>query len=181
MDFLLENNGLDPDNDVTIEFASEATEVTTLLTEDTTGDAVAVLPQPYVTAALAQNDTLRIALSFADEWDKVSDSSKLVTGVFVFNKQFAEENPNLISSFLADYSASVDLALNDVDTAASLIEQYGIVAKAPVAKKALPFCNIAFVTGNEMKETLSGYLQTLYDKNPASVGGTLPSDSFYYG
>ena len=180
LDFLLENNGIDPDKDVTIDFASEATEVSTLLTEDKSGNAVAVLPQPYVTAALAQNDGLRIAISFADEWEKVTSDSKLVTGVFVFNKQFAESNPNLISSFLKDYSESVDFAKNDTDGAAALIEQYGIVAKAPIAKKALPFCNIDFVVGNEMKETLSGYLQTLYDKNPAAVGGTLPSDEFYY-
>ena len=181
LDFLLEKNGLDPDSDVTIEFASEATEVTTLLTENTTGKAVAVLPQPYVTAALAQNDSLRVALSFAEEWDKVATDSKLVTGVFVFNKQFAENNPNLVATFLDDYSSSVDLAINEVDTAAALIEQYGIVAKAPIAKKALPNCNIAFVTGSEMKSTLAGYLQTLYDKNPAAVGGSLPADEFYYG
>ena len=180
LDFLLENNGIDPDNDVIIEFASEATEVSTLLSEDKSGNAVAVLPQPYVTAALAQNDSLRIAISFADEWDKVTSDSKLVTGVFVFNKQFAYNNPNLVASFLKDYSESVDFVKNDADGAAALIEQYEIVAKAPIAKKALPLCNIDFVAGTEMKETLSGYLQTLFDKNPAAVGGALPTDEFYY-
>ena len=181
LDFLLEQNGLDPDSDVTIEFASEATEVATLLTEDTTANAVAVLPQPYVTAVLAQNDSLRVALSFADEWEKVTEDSKLVTGVLVFNKQFAESNPNLVSSFLEDYASSVEFAKTDLDGASTLIEKYGIVAKAPIAKKALPLCNIDFVVGNEMRETLSGYLQTLFDKNPAAVGGTLPLDEFYYG
>lgn len=180
LDFLLENNGINPDTDVTIEFASEATEVSTLLSEDTSGNAVAVLPQPYVTAALAQNDTLRVAISFADEWNKITDESKLVTGVFVFNKQFAENNPNLISAFLKDYAESVDYVKTDIDGASALIEQYGIVAKAPIAKKALPFCNIDFVVGNDMKKTLSGYLKTLFDKNPAAVGGNLPADEFYY-
>lgn len=55
-----------------------------------------------------------------------------------------------------------------------------IVAKAPIAKKALPYCNITFISGDEMKTALSGYLQALYDQNPASVGGELPDDGFYY-
>ena len=181
LDYVLEKNGLDPDTDVKIEFSSEATEVTSLLTSDISGNAVAVLPQPYVTAALAQNETLRIALSLAEEWDKVADDSKLVTGVLVFNKEFASSNPKLVQSFMDDYSASISMTADDVDTTAALIEQYGIVAKAPIAKKALPFCNITFITGSDMKTVLSGYLQTLYDKNPAAVGGNLPADEFYFG
>ena len=181
LDYVLSQNGLDPDKDVTIEFASEATEVSAMLEKDVTGNAVAMLPQPYVTAVTAQNENLRVALSLAEEWDKVTSDSKLVTGVVVIRKDFAEANPNLVASFLSDYAASVDFANSDPDDASALIEQYGIVAKAPLAKKALPFCNITFLTGTELKNALSGYLQTLYDKNPASVGGALPGEDFYYG
>lgn len=181
LDYVLKMNGIDPDTDVKIKFASEATEVSSMLEKDVTGNAVAMLPQPYVTAVTVQNENLRIALSMAEEWDKVSDDSKLVTGVLVFRKEFADENPNLVGTFLNDYSASIDYANNDLDGAAALIEQYGIVAKAPIAQKALPFCNITFLGGKDMKEALAGYLQTLFDKNPASVGGKLPEESFYYG
>ena len=62
---------------------------------------------------------------------------------------------------------------------AALIGALGIV-KAPIAEKALPYCNIVCLTGAEMQEALSAYLQVLYDLNPASVGGKLPEDSFYY-
>ena len=57
---------------------------------------------------------------------------------------------------------------------------YGIVA-APVANKALPFCNIVCITGSEMAEKLSGYLAVLHEANPQSVGGKLPGDDFYFG
>ncbi|MFR9067527.1 MAG: hypothetical protein ACLVJH_12145 [Faecalibacterium prausnitzii] len=43
-------NGLDPDKDVKIEYYSEATEVTAQMAA-ARQDAIAVLPQPYVTAA----------------------------------------------------------------------------------------------------------------------------------
>ena len=67
-----------------------------------------------------------------------------------------------------------------MDTTAELIANAGIVAKAPIAKKALPYCNVEFIDGEEMKEALSGYLNVLYEQNPASVGGALPDDTFYY-
>jgi len=31
-----------------------------------------------------------------------------------------------------------------------------------------------------MKTSVEGYFQVLFDQNPASVGGTLPGDDFYY-
>ncbi len=35
-----------------------------------TQDAIAVLPQPYVTAAGLQDDTLRVALDLTAEWTR---------------------------------------------------------------------------------------------------------------
>ena len=63
--------------------------------------------------------------------------------------------------------------------AAALIEKYDIL-KAAVAEKALPYCNIVCITGDEMQDALSGYLNVLYEQNPDAVGGTLPADDFYY-
>ncbi len=56
----------------------------------------------------------------------------------------------------------------------------GVVAKAALAQKALPQCNIVFETGDEMKTDLETYFKVLYAADPASVGGTLPADDFYY-
>ena len=47
-------------------------------------------------------------------------------------------------------------------------------------KKALPNCNIVCLTGEELKADVSGYLQVLYDADPAAVGGTLPGEDFYW-
>ena len=49
-----------------------------------------------------------------------------------------------------------------------------------MAKVALPQCAIVYIDGEEMTQALSGYLQVLYDQNPASVGGALPDEAFYY-
>jgi len=81
---------------------------------------------------------------------------------------------------LADYAQSVNAANTDLDGTAALCEEQGVVAKAAIAKKALPNCNIVCLTGEELKADVSGYLQVLYDADPAAVGGTLPGEDFYW-
>ena len=175
--YLLTANGLDPDKDVDIQYYSEATEVTAQMA--TTQDAIAVLPQPYVTAAGLKDDTLRVALDLTAEWDKVADT-QLITGVTVVRKAYAEEHPDVVAAFLADYAQSVNAANTDLDGTAALCEEQGVVAKAAIAKKALPNCNIVCLTGEELKADVSGYLQVLYDADPAAVGGALPGEDFYW-
>ncbi len=175
--YILQQNGIDPDKDVTIEFYSEATEVTAQMA--VAEDAIAVLPQPYVTSASMQDDTLRVALDLTEEWDKICDT-QLITGVTVVRTEYAQEHPDVVAAFLKDYTASVDAANNDLDGTAALCEEQGVVAKAAIAKAALPNCNIVCVTGDEMQADVAGYLQVLYDADPASVGGAMPDDGFYW-
>ena len=52
--------------------------------------------------------------------------------------------------------------------------------RSTVAQKAIPYCNIVFMEGTEMKTALKGCLEVLFEQNPASVGGQLPEDDFYY-
>lgn len=176
--YILTQNGLDPDKDVEIVYYSEATEVTAQMA--VAQDAIAVLPQPYVTAAGLQNETLRVALDLTAEWDKICDT-QLITGVTVVRKEYAEAHPDVIEAFLSDYAKSVEAANTDLDGTAALCEEQGVVAKAAIAKKALPNCNIVFQTGSELKANVSAYLQVLYDADPTSVGGTLPEADFYFG
>ena len=106
--------------------------------------------------------------------------AQLITGVTVVRTEYAKQNPNVIAAFLTDYQKSVKAANEDIDGTAALCEEVGVVAKAAIAKKALPKCNIVYRNGQEMKKDISAYLQVLYDASPAAVGGKLPDDNFYY-
>ena len=176
--YLLRKNGLDPDRDVKIEYYSEASEVTVQMAA-TKKDAIAVLPQPYVTAAQVKDSSLRVVLDLTKEWNKVCDT-QLITGVTVVRKAYAEAHPEVVTAFLNDYKQSVDAANNDLDGTAALCERVGVVAKAAIAKKALPKCNIVCRTGAEMQKDVAAYLQVLYDASPAAVGGKLPDSGFYW-
>ena len=180
LNYILTENGIDPAKDVTIEYKSEATEVLSTLQSAGEG-AVAVLPQPYVTAAQAQVEGLNVALDLTEEWNKIDPDSQLITGVLAVRSDYAEQHPEELEVFLADYRSSIEWVTANTADAAQLVAEYGIVAKAPLAEKALPACNITYMDGADMKQALSGYLDVLYQQDAASVGGALPGDDFYYG
>ena len=142
-----------------------------------------MLPQPFVTTAMTKAEGLRVALDLTEEWNRTQEGaenpSKFLTGVTIVRKEFAEEHPEQVEAFLAAYSESVAFVNENVAEAALLIEAADIVPAA-IAEKAIPACNIVFITGSEMKDALAGYLAVLADQNPQSVGGTLPKDDFYY-
>ncbi|MBQ7006205.1 MAG: ABC transporter substrate-binding protein, partial [Oscillospiraceae bacterium] len=173
LNYLLTQNGVDPAADVTIEWKSEAAEIVAVLKQNP--DAIAVLPQPFVTAAQSQVEGLKVALSFNDEWNALGNGSSLVTGVIVARKAFVEENPAQVAAFLDEFKASTEYINTNVEEGAVLVENL-IGVKAGVAKKAIPNCNIKFFEGEEMKAVVSGYLQTLFDQNPKAVGGKMPAD-----
>ena len=176
--YILSGNGLDADKDVNIVWCSDTTEaLSKLKTED---GAIAVLPQPFVTAASAQISDLRVVMDLNEAWEKINNNSKIVTGVIVVRKEFAEKYPEQLKNFINEYNESVAYTSSNVDETAQLIAEYGVVASAAIAKKALPKCHIVCYTNDNMRNALEGFLQVLYDQNPKSVGGSMPKDDFYY-
>ena len=175
--YLLAENGIDPDSDVTIDWKSEHSECVAALAS---GQAtIALLPQPFVTVAQGKIEGLRMALDLTKEWDALGNGSSLITGVIVARRAVVEENPAAVNEFLKDYAASVDWVNASTADAAALIGEYGIV-DAAVAEKALPYCNIVCLTGADLLEALPGYLEVLYNASPAAVGGEMPDNSFYF-
>ena len=179
LQYLLKMHGLTTE-DVKLEYKSEPTEVVSVLAEEE--NAVGLLPQPFVTVAQTQNEKIRIALDLTKEWDALQeeDGSALVTGVTVVRTEFLEENEEAVAGFLEDHEHSTAYTNEHPEEAAALIEELGIVAKAPIAQKAIRMCNITYIDGEEMQDKLGGYLEALYEMEPKSVGGALPDEAFYY-
>ena len=177
MNFLLNKAGIA--DQVTLEFKSEPTEVVQALSADAT--AMGVLPQPFATAACVKNEALKAVIDLTDVWaSSVDDGSQLLTGVTIVRNEFLAEHPEAVAEFIEQQAASVDAANADPAGVAPLVVAAGIIDAEPVAAKAIPSCHLVCITGAEMQSALSGYLQTLFDSDPASVGGALPTDSFYF-
>lgn len=141
--------------------------------------SIAVLPEPMVTVARAQNPELQVALDLTAEWDRVSTPGSLVQGCVVVRSAFAEEHPDAVKAFLDEYGASIQAMTDDVEGTAAKIQANGIFAKAAVAAKAIPNCNVCFLTGEDMRSAMTEFLDIMYAVAPASIGGSLPGDDFY--
>lgn len=176
LQYLLSQHGMSLD-DLTVEYQSEAAEVIASLAAHP--DAAGVLPQPSVTAALSKLEGMEAALDLTEEWGKVCDTA-LLTGVTVARRAFLEESAEAVDAFLEAHKKSTDYVYEDVKAAAQLTEQYGIMESAALAERAIPDCHVTCVTGQEMQDMVSAYLQTLFDMEPEAVGNSLPGDDFYY-
>lgn len=180
LNYILQANGLNPETDVTVEYKAEAAEVAALLQQG--GADIAMLPQPMVTTVMAKTEGVRIALDMTEEWANAQgdDGKQLVTGAVIVRSDVLENNQEAVDTFLEEYAASINYVNENVAEGAALVEQYGIIPSAAIAEKAIPACNMVYMSGAEMQQSVSAYLEVLAEANPVSVGGTLPDDAFYY-
>lgn len=181
LDYILAQNGLS--DSVTVEYVAEHSELATMLA---VGSAqIGVLPEPHVTSALMQNESLRAALDVTALFEDAArvdgkEDMVLSMGCVIVRRAYAQEHPEALAQFMADYAASVEMVNADVSGAAQLVQKHGILPKAAVAERAIPNCHIVFITGEAMRAQIEPLYQLLYAANPASVGGAMPDDAFYY-
>ena len=176
--YILKQNGLNPEKDVQVEYASEHAAAMTKLVSGQV--KIAVLPEPFVTQTLAKCKTAKIALNMTDEWSKVvKDGSVLTMGCIVVRKDFAEKHKDAVNQFLADYKASSEYANQNAEATGKLAEKY-LGMPAAVAAKAIPNCSLTFMDGDEMKAKVQPFFKIMYQENPQSIGGKLPDDGIYY-
>jgi NitT/TauT family transport system substrate-binding protein len=176
LNYLLDKNGVS--ESVEVNYVGEHAALATMLAN---GSAeIGMLPEPNVTSTLAGNDNLRIALNLTEEWNKVC-STELVQGVVIARKSFVNEHPEAIEQFLREYEKSSAFVNENIDEAAKLIADAGILGNVEIAKKAIPNCNISFSKGEAMHKAVEGMLAVLFEANPKSIGGKLPDKDFYYG
>lgn len=171
---LLEKAGVEG---VEIEFKAEHAELATLMAEGSV--SLGMLPEPNVTATMTKNSALRVALDLTKEWKDLT-GTELVQGVLIARRAFVEEHKSAIDKLIADYGKAAETVNTASDEACQMIVDAEILASVPVAKAAIPRCNITFMTGADMKAAASAMYEVLFAADPASIGGKLPGDELYY-
>lgn len=121
-----------------------------------------------------------VALDLTKEWEAINGENTLVQGCLVVNTAWAAAHPNELAKFLADYKASVEYVKSGTDEAINTVVNAGILPKAGIVKKALPNCNLCYIAGADMKPVMNTFSQKIFEYDAKSIGGAMPTDSFYY-
>lgn len=166
--------GIDPDNDLTLDFKTEATEVAQALISGQAEYGLA--PEPMVTNILMKNENARIAIDLNEEWKKANDSEQ-ITSVLIGRREVIESIN--VEEFLKEFEESINKATEDPETTSELSEKYDIVPRE-VVLNAITNMNLKYMDSSELKENLTSYLTILSETNPQSIGGEVPSEDFFY-
>lgn len=136
-----------------IEFKSEATEVISFISKDP--EAIGIVNEPQATLALYKNPKLK----------KIKNlSESVVTGLTVIRS----DKISNVDQFLKDHKASVDAVKNNP----KLAIETGLFDNIDHMEEAVNNCNICFISGKEMQETLNTFCN--------KIGIQAPDDDFYY-
>ena len=178
LNYLLTSNGVDP-SEVDIQWMTAQEVIAKMATEEA---GICMLPVPAATTLLMKYDDIREAVSLSRVWDGL-DNGALAQGCIVARTEYVEQNPEAVAAFLEAYAQSLNFMMDsaNLEEAAQLVAQHEITANAKIAQLAIPSCNLTFVTGSQMKDILVRFYEVMYQANPASIGGAMPSDAFYYG
>ena len=177
--YFLEKNGLDPDEDINVDFSiTSGPQLAQLLIggkRDT-----AVLPEPFVTMVTKKAPDVKVVLDFQETWKTLrsSDTSYPIT-VVVVNPKLADARPELVRAFLEAYEESIEWVNANPAEASVLIEKFDIMPAA-IARPAIPHCNLQFIYAEDARRIMEEYLEVLLNFNPASIGGELPDGDFYF-
>ncbi|NLK73437.1 MAG: ABC transporter substrate-binding protein [Clostridiales bacterium] len=183
--YLLEKNGVNAQN-VDIDYSLQQAELTQALTAGKV--SVAVLPEPFVTAATMQNKNLKIIMNIQEEWKKVHMTSSVIPAeaaypmtAIVVKKEFAEKFPEVVSNYLKLYETSIDWVNDNPSDAALLIEKHDLGLAAKAAENAIPRSNIRLERTKNCKNKIEFYLNVYNGFSPQAIGGKMPDENFYYG
>lgn len=180
LNYILEKKGLEIGKDVNVEYLSEHSELASKIIASEE-PMVAVLPQPFVTQVTMKDKNIKVALDLTDLWNDVTDGKSVMSmGCMIVNKSFADKNKQAVADFCKEYEESINYTNDKPAEAAKLIEKYKIMDNAAMVEKAIPLCHATYIDGQDMKDKLTDMFNILFKANPASIGGALPDDAFYY-
>jgi len=175
--YLLMQHGLDPDNDVTLDY-SFPTHIDLANAVAAEQAKLGVISEPLVSLVMQRNTKVKSIFDLNAEWNKVLDIPIAQTA-FIVKGELTKNSKELVEKVMQSYHYSTQWVNQYPDSAANLIVKYNILPNNQVAANAIPRSNLHFVRANTISAQIDSYLNIFYQMSPDIIGGKLPDENFY--
>lgn len=180
--YILAQNGIAMDSgedSVKLDFSIPSAELATALLSDKT--LYAVVPEPFSTVATTKDSTVIRAINIQEEFNKLfSNIENFPMTVVVIRSEFASKYPETVRSFLASYKEAIEWANANPAECGQLVEKHTLGLKAAIATKAIPNAAFIYQSAADSRQSIEQLLNVFLSFSPESIGGSLPSDGFYF-
>ncbi|MGL1892783.1 MAG: ABC transporter substrate-binding protein [Spirochaetaceae bacterium] len=168
---LLNKNGLAPKTDVDVDYTYNHVALAPMLI----GNKVetGILPEPLITKVLLKNRKMKVVLDFQKEFGDYPLSC------IVVKKSLIIEHPEVVKIFLKELENSINWVIKNPMEAGQKGAAVKLGVTGPLITKAMPRLNLGFINAQEAKAGLETYYKVLFESDPKSIGGSMPSDDFY--
>lgn len=176
---LLKENGLEPDEDVTLNYVNGSTELAQLFISGKS--TVSIMPEPMVSKVFTKKQDAKIVLDLQKEWAKISEGNDSYpqAGLIIKN-ELIEKHPELVEAFLTKYDESIQWVNANPTKAGEYSEELKTGLNAKIVENAVGRSNLIYKNAEDSKEPLEDYYNILFGFSPELIGGKLPDEGFYY-
>lgn len=176
--YLLTNNGIDPETDVTLSYMGEATELASAFIAGKS--SISLIPEPVLSNVMIKKEGTTILFDLQEEWSKLNQGDlSYPQASLIIKNDVIEKYPEFVEMFLKEYESSINWLEDNVEKAAEYSEALETGLSKAAVIQGLGRSNIKFVDAKNAREALDRYLKVLFEFSPEVIGGKLPDEDFY--
>lgn len=175
---ILQNNGINPEKDLTLSYVNAASELAPLFIEEKA--KYAVVPEPMLTQIMTKKPDTKIVASLNDQWKEMSDSemgypqSSVIVKEDLVNNHFDD-----VQKILKEIDNSTKWANENREEAGSFAEEVGITGKKEIIAKSLERANLNYVSAVDSESAYIGYYDKIYSLEPKAIGGKKVNEDIF--
>ncbi|MCR5723802.1 MAG: ABC transporter substrate-binding protein [Treponema sp.] len=179
--YLLSKHGISADGaepQVSLDFSVANADIPALLL---TGKIhYALVPEPFASVAEMKNPAIRRALNIQNEYAATGGEAQFPMTLLVANAKFASAHKDIVSRYIEAYRKASEWTVANPNKAGVLVQSHTLGLMAPVAAHAIPAGGYTWIPAAAGRKSIEALLSLFLASAPASIGGALPADGFYY-
>ena len=175
---ILDVYGITSDRDVQLGYSLAYPEIALSLVAGRI--STALLPEPFATVARMGRNDIRSVADIQEEWESAGGESNYPMTFLVVDAAFAAANPGAVQTILAAVKNSIEWVRANPAEAGRLAQKHNFGLRPEVAEAAIGRSNYVFIPAAEARPSIEALFRVLLQHSPASIGGSLPNDGFYW-